>query len=349
MMTLKETLDMLRPNIAGLKPYSSARNEFPESDAILLDANENPYNPRYSMLAVNRYPDPFQRKAKEKIAGIKGVRPEQIFLGNGSDEAVDLIIRCFCEPSTDSIAIFAPTYGMYEVSANINNVEVIHVPLTDDFELNIDEILSHHARCLFVCSPNNPSGNRLKNVQRLLDEFEGIVVVDEAYIDFGGETAIPLVAEHPNLLVVQTMSKSRALAGLRVGYAIGDAALIQGLTRVKDSFNSYPLGRTAQAGAIASVEDDDYFQASCAAFWVVASGAARKASIALSRSFALASESEYIASARSPYVLTTSLTAGASAKAGRATVPTNASPVAQAIAIANFDIVPSPSCFWVWR
>lgn len=243
MMTLKETLDMLRPNIAGLKPYSSARNEFHGSNAILLDANENPYNPRYSMLAVNRYPDPFQRKAKEKIAGIKGVRPEQIFLGNGSDEAVDLIIRCFCEPSTDSIAIFTPTYGMYSVCAAINNVEVKQFLLNNDFSININQFfngLSPNIKVVFICSPNNPSGNTqsLESIEQVVSRYRGIVVVDEAYIDFCPEkTSINLITRYPNIIVLQTFSKAWAMAGARIGVAFANQLLIDTLSKVKFPYN----------------------------------------------------------------------------------------------------------------
>ena len=165
---------LVRPNIWALKPYSSARDEFTGEEGIFLDANENPFGKK------NRYPDPHQRKLKSALSALRHIDTAQIFIGNGSDEVIDLVYRIFCEPAHDRVILCPPTYGMYEVSATIHNVEVISVPLTEDFELNFDEILTQDARCIFVCSPNNPSGNRLKQVERLLEEFRGIVVVDEA-------------------------------------------------------------------------------------------------------------------------------------------------------------------------
>ena len=185
---------MVRPNIWALKPYSSARDEFWSEEGIFLDANENPFGKN------NRYPDPHQRKLKEALSETKSVSVENIFIGNGSDEVIDLIYRIFCEPQKDNVIICPPTYGMYEVSANINNVNIIRVPLNQDFELNIDEILSHDAKCLFVCSPNNPTGNSLKNIDRLLNEFNGIIILDEAYIDFSDNRSfVNRLSEFPNL------------------------------------------------------------------------------------------------------------------------------------------------------
>ncbi len=193
----------VRPNIWALKPYSSARDEFSGDEGIFLDANENPFGRK------NRYPDPHQRALKEALSERNHIPAENIFIGNGSDEVIDLVYRIFCEPAKDRVIICPPTYGMYEVSAHIHNVEVIRVPLNETFEMNIDEILAHPAQCLFVCSPNNPSGNRLQNVKRLLEEFQGIVVVDEAYIDFCGDRSFTeLLPQYPNLIVMQTFSKA---------------------------------------------------------------------------------------------------------------------------------------------
>jgi len=223
---------LVRPNIWALKPYSSARDEFTGEEGIFLDANENPFGKK------NRYPDPHQRTLKSALSERNHIPVENIFIGNGSDEVIDLVYRIFCEPARDRVILCPPTYGMYEVSANINNVEVIHVPLTDDFELNIDEILSCDARCLFVCSPNNPSGNRLKNVERLLEEFRGILVVDEAYIDFCADRSFrEQLPQYPNLIVMQTFSKAWALASARVGVAYASADIIGLMDRTKPPYN----------------------------------------------------------------------------------------------------------------
>ena len=223
---------LVRPNIWALRPYSSARDEFTGDEGIFLDANENPFGRK------NRYPDPHQRLLKQALSERKHIPVENIFIGNGSDEVIDLVYRIFCEPAKDRVILCPPTYGMYEVSANINNVEVIHVPLTEDFELNIGEILSHDARCLFVCSPNNPSGNRLKNVERLLEEFRGIVVVDEAYIDFCNDKSFTeLLPQYPNLIVMQTFSKAWALASARVGVAYAGAGIISLMDKTKPPYN----------------------------------------------------------------------------------------------------------------
>lgn len=243
MMTLSETLELLRPNIVRLKPYSSARNEFTGGNAILLDANENPYNPLNNDITVNRYPDPMQREAKLKIAKIKEVAPEQIFLGNGSDEAVDLIIRCFCEPSTDSIAIFSPTYGMYSVCAEVNNVQVNEFILNNDFSINLGQFLngiSPGTKVVFICSPNNPTGNAqpVETIEQIVSKFRGIVVVDEAYIDFCPEkTTLNLLNQYPNLVVLQTFSKAWAMAGARIGIAFADPEIIASLNKVKFPYN----------------------------------------------------------------------------------------------------------------
>jgi len=245
---------LVRPNIATLKPYSSARDEFIGIAKIYLDANENPLTIRASELennpinlevaseiGINRYPDPNQSLLKEKISEIKGVTKENIFVGNGSDEAIDLLFRIFCEPNIDHVIICPPTYGMYEVSANINAVKIIEVPLTSDFQLDIDAILqsqSQNTKLLFLCSPNNPTGNRIENIEKLIDTFNGIIVVDEAYIDFSTqESFAQKVNNHQNLVVLQTLSKAWGLAAARVGLAFANQTIIEWFNKVKPPYN----------------------------------------------------------------------------------------------------------------
>lgn len=241
MDTRKNTRDVskwVRKNILDLKPYSSARDEFKGEAEIFLDANENPYPS-----AFNRYPDPLQWKVKEALATIKTVQPEQIFLGNGSDEAIDLIIRAFCEPYQNSILITDPTYGMYAVSADVNAVPVIKVKLTKAFDLDTNEVfaaLTPKCKVIFLCSPNNPTGNLLssKSIIRILDEFDGIVVIDEAYIDFtSGESFISFLPAYPNLIILQTFSKAWGLAGLRLGMAFASKGIIDILNKIKYPYN----------------------------------------------------------------------------------------------------------------
>lgn len=242
MMTIEQVRMLIRPNILGLKPYSSARNEYGAQDAILLDANENPFEV-WEQENMNRYPDPTQKRAKEKIARIKGIASEQLFLGNGSDEAVDLIIRCFCEPATDSIAIFTPTYGMYAVCAEINNVRVNAFSLNSDFSIDTQYFLSKvsaNVKVAFICNPNNPTGNTQKPeiIEQIIAGFKGIVVVDEAYIDFCPEkSVVNLLQSYPNLIVLQTFSKAWALAGARIGIAIANPPVIEILNKVKFPYN----------------------------------------------------------------------------------------------------------------
>lgn len=233
---------LLRPHILALKPYSSARDEYTGRDGVFLDANENPFG---SITAenFNRYPDPYQQALKERISEIKGVSANQLFLGNGSDEAIDLLFRAFCRPGVDQVILLPPTYGMYEVSAGINDIETVKVPLTPDFQLDIKAILeavTPTCKLLFICSPNNPSGNtmRREDIIYLLRNFPGIVVVDEAYTDFSGEPSftneLPL---HPNLLVIQTFSKAWGLASLRLGMAFGSPDIVRILNKIKPPYN----------------------------------------------------------------------------------------------------------------
>lgn len=223
---------LVRSNIWELKPYSSARDEFWGDEGIFLDANENPFGNK------NRYPDPHQRTLKKSLSKIKGISVDNICIGNGSDEIIDLVFRIFCEPKKDSVIICPPTYGMYEVSANINNVNIIKIPLDSNFELNVDEILSQNAKCLFLCSPNNPTGNSLKNIEVLMNEFNGIIIVDEAYIDFSDKPSfIGRLSEFPNLIIMQTFSKAWALASARVGIAYADSNIIKLMDKTKPPYN----------------------------------------------------------------------------------------------------------------
>jgi histidinol-phosphate aminotransferase len=223
---------LVRSNIWELKPYSSAHDEFWGDEGIFLDANENPFGNK------NRYPDPHQRTLKKSLSKIKGISVDNIFIGNGSDEIIDLVFRIFCEPQKDSVIICPPTYGMYEVSANINNVNIIKIPLDSNFELNVDEILSQNAKCLFLCSPNNPTGNSLKNIEVLMNEFNGIIIVDEAYIDFSDKPSfIGRLSEFPNLIIMQTFSKAWALASARVGIAYADSNIIKLMDKTKPPYN----------------------------------------------------------------------------------------------------------------
>lgn len=223
---------LVRSNIWELKPYSSARDEFWGDEGIFLDANENPFGNK------NRYPDPHQRTLKKSLSKIKGISVDNICIGNGSDEIIDLVFRIFCEPQKDSVIICPPTYGMYEVSANINNVNIIKIPLDSNFELNVDEILSQNAKCLFLCSPNNPTGNSLKNIEVLMNEFNGIIIVDEAYIDFSDKPSfIGRLSEFPNLIIMQTFSKAWALASARVGIAYADSNIIKLMDKTKPPYN----------------------------------------------------------------------------------------------------------------
>ena len=253
---------LVRPAVKAMKSYSSARDEFEsqDKDLVFLDANENPFPNGF-----NRYPDPQQMQLKNKLAALKGLRPSQILCGNGSDEVLDLIFRAFCEPNKDAIITLTPTYGMYAVLANLNGIQQQCVSLTTDFQIDVPAVLNAirpNSKLLFICSPNNPSGNVMSRtaIKEILKAFKGLVVIDEAYIDFGGQTAASLINRYDNLLVVQTMSKSRSLAGMRVGYAMGSEHLIEGLNRIKNSFNSYPLGHLQIAAAIAAFNDEQYFK-----------------------------------------------------------------------------------------
>ncbi len=227
-----------RDNVRKLVPYSSARDEFSGSNGVFLDANENPFNTGH-----NRYPDPHQKKLKEKIAEYKGIETKNIFLGNGSDEAIDLLFRAFCEPGKSNAIILPPTYGMYEVAANINDTAVKKVLLNNDFQPDLDGIMNainKNTRLIFFCSPNNPTANSFQSelIEQVLEIFNGIVVVDEAYIDFSFQKSfVSLINKYPNLVVLQTFSKAWGMASLRLGMAFADEKIINILSKIKPPYN----------------------------------------------------------------------------------------------------------------
>jgi histidinol-phosphate aminotransferase len=245
---------LVRENIKKLKPYSSARDEYKGHEGIFLDANENALGSTAEG-GPNRYPDPLQWKLKERIGSIKKIDPKKIFLGNGSDEPIDLLFRAICNPGKDNVVTLPPTYGMYEVAAGTNDVKVKEVLLTEDFQIRKEEVLKAvdaDTKIIFVCSPNNPTGNSVKreDVIHLLKNFSGIVVVDEAYIDFAPDkTFLPLLPEYPNLVVLQTLSKAWGLAGIRLGMAYGSEELIAILNKIKYPYNiSAPAQQLALDG-----------------------------------------------------------------------------------------------------
>lgn len=236
---MKNLEELIRPNIKSLAPYSSARNEYNGHEArVFLDANESPYNNPY-----NRYPDPLQTEVKKELARIKGVPADCIFLGNGSDEAIDLAYRCFTRPGTDNVVAIEPTYGMYKVCADINDVEYRPVMLDGDFKLNADKLLSAcdaKTKLIWICSPNNPTGNSLEHdeINKVLNAFQGIVIIDEAYSDFSrNKTFRNKLSEHPNLIVLNTMSKAWGCAAIRLGMAFASKAIIEVFNKVKYPYN----------------------------------------------------------------------------------------------------------------
>ncbi|VAW24480.1 Histidinol-phosphate aminotransferase [hydrothermal vent metagenome] len=233
-----ELSKLLRQNIINLKPYSSARDEYTGEALVFLDANENPFNKPY-----NRYPDPLQRELKLKIAALKNTPENQLFLGNGSDEPIDLLFRAFCEPGKDNIISINPTYGMYQVAADINDIQVKEVSLDEDFHINPENIINKSdkdTKLVFLCSPNNPTGNSLKrdSIIRVVENFEGIVVLDEAYIDFAIEKSLlPDLEKYPNLVILQTFSKAWGMAGIRLGMAFAQPGIISVLNKIKYPYN----------------------------------------------------------------------------------------------------------------
>ncbi len=233
---------LIRPNVRNLTPYSSARDEFKGEASVFLDANENSLG---SPLVkwYHRYPDPMQWKVKEKLGVIKNVNPSRIFLGNGSDECIDLLYRAFCNPGKDNVIICPPTYGMYEVSAQVNDVEIRKAPLLDDFQLNlahIEQLVDSQTKVIWLCSPNNPTGNSLNlhDMEFVLNNFDGLVVVDEAYINFARQASVvKWLNEYPNLVVMQTLSKAWGLAGLRLGMMFAAEEIIGVINKIKPPYN----------------------------------------------------------------------------------------------------------------
>ena len=241
-------LQWARPEIVSLKPYQSAREEFVNDgrEMILLDANENPFNN-----GMNRYPDPMQKKLKQRLAEAKDLTIEQIYLGNGSDEVLNQLMIAFCTPGKDEAIILPPTFGMYQVCADINNVKTIAVPLTKDFQLDVPAILaaqSKRTKMIFIPSPNNPTGNcfALEDIRLLLEQFNGLVVVDEAYVEFAEDQSIlPQLTDYDNLIVVQTFSKAQGLAGVRLGMCFGDPQIIHLMNKLKAPYNINVLTQDA--------------------------------------------------------------------------------------------------------
>ena len=233
---------LVRPNIKTLKPYSSAKDEYTGDAKVLLDANENSLGSPLTKW-YNRYPDPYQQKLKEKLAFVKQIAANQIFIGNGSDECIDILFRTFCEPGKDNIIICPPTYPMYEVSANINDIDVQKAPLLSNYQLNvahIEQLVNPNTKIIWICSPNNPTGNSLDriDIETILNHFEGIVVVDEAYINFSKQKSfVQSLIDYPNLVVLQTLSKAWGLAGLRLGMCFASPEIIRYMNKVKAPYN----------------------------------------------------------------------------------------------------------------
>jgi histidinol-phosphate aminotransferase len=249
--------NLIRPNIKRLIPYSSARDEFKGDARVFLDANENSLGsplPKW----YNRYPDPLQLKVKEKLGLIKRIAVPNIFLGNGSDECIDLLIRAFCEPGIDNIIICPPTYGMYEVSANINNVQVKKINLTEDFQIDLPAIedgIDAHTKMIFLCSPNNPTGNSLnyEDIEAVMNNYFGLVVIDEAYINFARQKSfLPALKDYPNLVILHTLSKAWGLAALRMGIAFASEEIIMVLNKIKPPYN---INQATQELALKAFEE----------------------------------------------------------------------------------------------
>lgn len=250
--------NLVRANVQKLQPYSSARDEYKASgtEMIFLDANENPFEN-----GVNRYPDPQQRDLKSALAKLKNVNQEQILLGNGSDEVLDLIFRAFCEPGVDNVITLPPTYGMYKVLAGINNIENREILLTEEYQLDVKSILKsveEQTKLLFICSPNNPTGNAFdaRTIKTILENFNGIVVIDEAYIDFSSyETWIGFLDLYPNLIVTQTLSKAYGMAGIRLGVCYASAAIISVLNKIKPPYNVNELTQQKALERVLAVDE----------------------------------------------------------------------------------------------
>ena len=252
---MNEIKYLVRKNILSLTPYSSARDEFSGNDAVFLDANENPYG------SLNRYPDPLQRSLKKEISMLKGIAAENIFLGNGSDEAIDILFRVFCVPGKDQALTFSPGYGMYGACASVNDVELINVPLNENFDIpgdfDIEATGNVSLKMIIICTPNNPTGNTLseERIISLIEKFRGIVIVDEAYIDFSGrQSFLSLLSRYPNLVVLQTFSKAWGLAAARVGMAFAGKDIIDLMNKIKHPYNISTVNQQAALNALTDKE-----------------------------------------------------------------------------------------------
>ena len=250
--------NIVRPNILELQPYSSARDEFSGEEGIFLDANENPFG------TLNRYPDPYQKELKQKLAKLKGVESDNIFVGNGSDEVIDLAFRIFCSPGVDKALTFTPTYGMYDVSAAINNIELLKLPLNQAFQIDLGKVKPYlndsSIKLIFICSPNNPTGNLMSqsDIESIISNFNGIVILDEAYIDFSeGNSLVSLINQYNNLIVSQTFSKAWGLAGARIGLGYANPEIIALFNKVKPPYNVSVLNQKA---ALTTLENQNEFQ-----------------------------------------------------------------------------------------
>ncbi len=246
----------VRKNILKLTPYSSARDEFQGTVGIFMDANENPFG------NLNRYPDPYQRELKTAISGIKGIEEDRIFLGNGSDEIIDLCFRVFCNPGIDKALIFTPTYGMYEVSASINDVPILNVPLNENYQIDMQKVrpllAGKNLKLIFICSPNNPTGNSMNrsDVEYIIANFNGIVIIDEAYIDFSTKPSLlDLIYRYPNMIVMQTFSKAFGLAAVRIGMAFSNPVIFQYFNKLKPPYNISTINQTAALRKLKKVEE----------------------------------------------------------------------------------------------
>jgi len=251
-----DVIKLVRENVIKLTPYSCARDEFKGKTGIFMDANENPFG------SLNRYPDPYQKELKAAISKIKGIAEEKIFLGNGSDEIIDLCFRVFCKPGIDKALTFTPTYGMYEVSASVNDIKVVKVPLNESFQIDLKKVRpwfsDTNLKLIFICSPNNPTGNCMNysDIEYIITNFNGIVVIDEAYIDFSDKpSAIKLVDKSPNLILMQTFSKAFGLAAVRVGMAFSNPAIIQYFNKLKPPYNISTINQKAALRKLDKVEE----------------------------------------------------------------------------------------------
>jgi histidinol-phosphate aminotransferase len=247
---------LVRENVIRLTPYSSARDEFSGKSGIFMDANESPFG------NLNRYPDPYQRDLKKAISKVKEVKEENIFLGNGSDEIIDLCFRIFCNPGIDKVLTFSPTYGMYQVSASVNDIEVIRIPLNENFQIDMNKVTplfsNKNLKLIFICSPNNPTGNAMNypDVEKILSNFEGIIVIDEAYIDFSEKPSfIRLIERYPNLIIMQTFSKAFGLAAARIGMAFSNRSVIQYFNKLKPPYNISTINQKAVLSKLERIEE----------------------------------------------------------------------------------------------